>query len=211
MLRYLIFILLALCTQHVFSQSQFRIGILAGANTIDIDPKEIDITNPDENESLRVALNKAEYGIHFGLFFQLRGKHLFLQPQFIFNSNSTNYKVSQFEDGEWVSEIKEEKYQYLDIPVLMGLRLGPIRIGGGPVAHLFIDSSPFKLESYDQKFKTATFGYQAGIGIDLGSLHLDLDYEGNFYKYGDHFRFFGEEYEFDQSPARWIGTLGITF
>ena len=40
---------------------------------------------------------------------------------------------------------------------------------------------------------------------------IDLRYEGNFSKFGDHITFFGDEYKFDQSAARFLISLGFMF
>ena len=64
--------------------------------------------------------------------------------------------------------------------------------------------------NYAQKFDDITFGWQAGIGLDLLNIMLDIRYEGNFYTFGDHIVFGDQSYAFDNSPARLLGSLAIT-
>jgi len=81
------------------------------------------------------------------------------------------------------------------------------------VAHVFLDSTSelFDFANYEQNFDDLTIGYQAGIGLDIWKFVLDFKYEGNFQKYGDHLVFFGNQYQFDDSPGRMIASLGFAF
>lgn len=96
---------------------------------------------------------------------------------------------------------------------MMGLKYGPLRLQGGPVGHLFLNSKSdlFDLEGYDQRFDEMTYGWQAGIGLDIGKVILDFKYEGNFNNFGDHIVFGNNSYQFDDSPGRFIASLGIAF
>ena len=164
-------------------------------------------------EEFKLAINDANYGMHIGFLIQAKMNKFFIQPEFLFNSNSVNYKVEDFSGDQIITTIKEEKFNYLDIPIMVGYRLGPLRLQGGPVAHVLINSSSelFDLEGYDQKFDETTWGYQAGVGLDIWRFIFDLKYEGNFNKFGDHINFFGDQYTFDKSPGRWIASVGFTF
>ncbi len=194
--------------------SQTRFGIKAGINTVDVDKKEIQIFDSEGREQLKLAIEEANYGINIGLFLQAKSKRFFFQPEVIYNSNSTDYKLDTLDGvGGYLDGVFQEKYQNLDIPIMMGLRFDFLRIGVGPVGHVFLNSTSDLLDfpGYEQDFKNLTLGYQAGMGIDFWSINIDLRYEGNFTEYGDHFRFFGTEVPFSTKPARFIGTIGITF
>jgi hypothetical protein len=65
------------------------------------------------------------------------------------------------------------------------------------------------IPGYEQRFQEMTYGWQAGIGFDVWKFLLDLKYEGNFTKYGDHIRVFGNDYDFDSRPGRFLVTLGF--
>ena len=62
-----------------------------------------------------------------------------------------------------------------------------------------------------QKFDQATFGWLASLGLDVWNLMLDIRYEGNFSKFGDHFTYNGQQYSFDNSRARILVSVGISF
>ncbi len=126
----------------------------------------------------------------------------------MFNSNRTDYKIGESSAGD---VIKNEKYQFLDIPVLVGAKLGPVRLQVGPVGHYFLKStSELKdFKGYEARFKQMTWGWQGGLNIGFKRVSLDFRYEGNFSKLGDHITFFGDQYHFSDSPARLI--VGLNF
>ena len=192
--------------------AQLKIGIKAGISSSDIDASDLVITNRGDIDELGIAIDDANFGFNFGLFAQAKIANFFIQPELIFNSNSVDFRITDFTKPSSIGEIKNESYQYLDIPVLMGLKAGPLRIGAGPVAHYFLNSTSelFDFEGYDQKFEDLTWGWVAGAGLDLGKIHFDVRYEGNFGNFGGHMNFFGERLDFDTAPSRFSLQLGIS-
>jgi len=194
--------------------AQLDFGIKAGVSTTDVDVNSLNLLDENGTQRLRLALEDARYGIHAGI--QLRaqlGKTFLLQPELVFNSNTVEYEVTDLDQTGLAGEVLEEKFQYLDIPLLLGLKLGPLRLMAGPEAHVFIDSSSelLRFDEYDQNFEELTISYLAGAGLDIWNLSFDVRYEGNFNEFGDHIRFAGQNFEFDDSPSRWIFSLGIFF
>jgi hypothetical protein len=194
--------------------AQTRFGIKAGINTIDIERETIDIFDSEGRKQLKVELDKANYGINIGMFVLAKSKRFYIQPEVIYNSNSTDYKIDTLGSlGGYLDGVFREKYQNLDIPIMVGLRFDFLRLGVGPVGHVFLNSTSDLLDfnGYRQDFNNLNLGYQAGLGIDLSSIVIDLRYEGNFTNYGDHFEFFGTKVPFSNAPVRFIGTIGISF
>lgn len=206
-------LLLLFTLQAAFGQ--VHLGIKGGISTTDVDPNELLVTDENGLERLEVALNKANYGVHAGIVIQAYFNKFVVQPEVNFNSNKVSYQLSDLTTSSTVTEIRSEKYQYVDIPVLIGFQFGPVRLQAGPEAHFFVASiSEIEEEdpSYAPSFDTATFGWLGSFGFDLWrSLMIDVRYEGNFSKFGSHFEFNGNAYEFDQSPARLLFSLGYMF
>lgn len=194
-------------------QAQVRIGIRAGVSTSDLNPDDIRIFDQGGLDRFNIALKDARYGVHGGLVIRARINKFVIQPEVIFNSNKVDYAVDDLQDPNSTTAIKTEKFQYLDIPLMMGAKFGPLRLLAGPVGHVFINNSSelTDIDGYEEKFQEFTFGYQAGLGLDLWKFTIDARYEGNFSKFGDHFTFFGNEYAFDQSPARFVLSAGFLF
>ena len=194
-------------------QAQTRFGFKAGLNTVDVDEKSLLVKDSEDLEKLKLTLDDADYGINIGLYLLAKTKHFYIQPELIYNSNSAQYKLDDFNDIGFTDSLVSEKYQYLDVPIMLGLRFGAFRIGGGPVGHVFLSSTTDLLDypGYKQDFKAITWGWQAGLGLDLWAINLDFRYEGNFTEFGDHFNFFGEKFNFSDTPSRLIATIGISF
>lgn len=96
---------------------------------------------------------------------------------------------------------------------MLGVDMGILNIQAGPVGHVFINSSS-ELNSFDgiqSKWEDLSWGWQAGIGFDIWKFNLDLRYEGNLYRYGDHLSFFGQKYTLSNQPSRIITSLGFVF
>lgn len=189
-------------------QAQVKVGVRLGVSTTSLN--EEDLANLNE---LDVALKDASYGVNGGLVVQINLGNFMIQPEVLFNSSQVDYNVSDVGNGI-VDELFKEKFQNLDIPLLLGYKLGGfLRLHAGPVGHVLINSTSelTDIQGYKEKFNNFTWGYQAGFGVDIGKLMIDMRYEGNFNNYGDHFEFFGTEYEFDQSPARFLVSIGYFF
>lgn len=214
MFRKLLFTgLFSLCLTAIFAQNEkVKWGIRAGLSTTEIDADELIVTNDAAMEQLRLAVADANYGFHFGFFTQV-GRKFFMQPEILFNSNSVDFKVTETNVGAQIPVILRETYQYLDVPLMLGFRAGPIRLQGGPVGHVFLNSSSelTDVAGYEDKFDEFTYGWQAGLGVDFWNIVFDLKYEGNFNNFGDHIVIDGREYEFSQAPTRVVATVGVAF
>ncbi len=196
-----------------FSFAQVKFGIKAGMSSSDVQPSDLLVTNGEEAEQLGIAVENAKTGYHFGVYTRI-GNKFFIQPEIVFNSNQVDYKIDEYDNiGDVFSSIKGESYQNIDIPIMLGLKYGFLRIQGGPVGHVHINSSSelTDISGYSQKFKEFTYGWQAGLGFDIWKLALDIKYEGNFQKYGDHVVIFGDQYNFDDKEGRFLVSLGWTF
>lgn len=211
MKKILIIISLVMATSAIFAQTKF--GIRGGLSSTDVNPKSLLITNDQATDDFMLELKEANYGYHIGIFFQAGGDRFFIQPEVLFNSSSAEYTLTEGGAGELTSNIFKETYHDIDIPIMMGMRLGFLRLQGGPIGHFHInDSSDLtNVEGYKAAYDTFTLGYQAGVGIDVWKLVLDFKYEGNFSKFGDHMTFFGEQYNFDTRPGKLVASVGFAF
>ena len=191
-------------------QAQVKFGIRGGLSTTQLNEEKISLSN-GSFETLGLAIKDADYGVHLGVFLQGKIGAFVIQPEVLFNSSSVNFRVDG--SGQSFDQVFKEKYQFIDIPVLLGAKFGPLRLNAGPVGHIFVNSSSdlLQFDQYKQHFETLTLGWQGGIGLDIWSLLIDLRYEGNFNKFGDHIQFGGNQYQFSQTPGRFIASVGIAF
>lgn len=193
------------------AQVDVRVGLRAGVTTSDVTTDEIRFTSAGQDFGL--ALEDARYGYQGGLFLQLRAGNFVVQPEVLFNAEGSDYRLRAFRGSEIVSTLREERYQYLDVPVMLGYKVGPLRLQAGPVGHAFL-SSTSELEGlaeYDAVFDKFSFGYQAGVGLDLWRVLLDFKYQGGVRGVGDHLRFGGQDIDFSEQPGRLVIGVGLAF
>ncbi len=183
-------------------------GVRAGVSTADVNPSDLNPITFNNNSSLKVS--DASYGFHGGLWFRATIAGFMIQPELLLNTNSVTYTLKA---PNLLDSIAKESFLKLDLPIMLGFKLGSVRIMGGPVGHLHLNSSNelTDFSSYSTKFDALKWGWQAGIGFDLGRIGFDLRYEGNFNKFGDHIILGGQPREFSNSPSRMIASLAFNF
>ncbi|MEQ8704589.1 MAG: porin family protein [Phaeodactylibacter sp.] len=204
-------LLLALASSVTLS-AQVRLGFRAGLVNLNVPTSANTIPGGGSSPELLLDVDEAQFGIQGGLVVQIPiGDKWIIQPEVIFNSNRVDYEVEELRGSGTVTKVLSEKYQYLDIPLLLHYRIGALRLCGGPLGHIYVNSTSDLLayENYDQRFEELTYGYQLGVGLDIWNIMLDVRYQGNFTRFGDHMYFNEERYDFDQRPERLIFSLGL--
>ena len=144
-----------------FVVAQFSFGLTGGMSTSDLSGDAIHVAVND-SEQFRIQVNEARYGIHAGAFAIAQMDRFYIMPEVIFNSNKVEYHISDLDNtGEVVTILREEELQKLDLGLMMGMKLGALRLGIGPVGHVHLDnvSQLWDIEGYDQNFK----GYDLGV------------------------------------------------
>ncbi len=194
----------------------FNYGIKGGVNYSKLkfdDIKNIDGTvsqfNLMEDESFR--------SFHFGLMTRVKIFNLFLQPELYFSTSGGKVLIEEIPDGGGpvIEYAKEVKFAKVDLPVLLGVKVGPLRFNAGPVASVTLSENNEigeiipELESLST---TATLGYQAGLGVDiLKFLTLDYRYEGSLRKFQESLTVGGNTFDFDSRANMHLISLGIMF
>ena len=190
------------------ASAQVRFGLRGGINTAYFSAKDVITDN-----YIIETVNDASIGFHGGLMMQISFFGLFLQPELLFSSIGSELKVRDLSQPGVISHIREQNFTKLDFPVLLGKRFGPARVGIGPVGTIML-STKSKLNEFglEEKFNSATFGYQIGAGLDiLKTIALDLKYEGNLSRLGNSITAAGREWEFDSRSRQIIVSVGIMF
>ncbi len=213
MKRLLLILLCFTAVQVATTNAQtFKYGIRGGISTPDIKPGDVDSLRFKRGfDSLKLKVSDANYGFHFGVWGRLKIAGFYIQPEVLFNSSKVEYKLGKL--NSTVDSIKNETFRNLDIPIMVGTKLGSFRINAGPVAHVRLGgtSDLTSTSGFTESFKTSTWGYQAGIGFDAGRVGIDLRYEGNLDKFGNHIVIGGKAYEFSKAPTRFIASAAIAF
>lgn len=205
------FLLLVGISLFLTANAQIDFGIKGGVSSSSIKMDDI-ITVKEGVEEYSLEGVEGSVGFHAGLMSRITFFGAFIQPELYFSSTGGEVEVTNLIDQD--VNIKEMEFKKLDIPVLVGFKLGPARINAGPVGSIILDSKADLIETsgYEEKLNGASFGYQVGVGLDiLGTLTLDARYEGNLSKLGDGVNIDGNNFEFDSRNPQFIFSLGIFF
>jgi len=210
MKRFVLSTLVILCLSTM-GYSQFEIGVKAGINSTEL--ASTDLIFSDGNNDYRLQFQDAEYGVHFGLYTRVSFMGLYIEPAVLFNSTTVNFNLEEFSEDGPISTLRSETYRNVDIPLLVGTKLGFLRLQAGPVAHFYLDSASdlFSISGYKHNLKNATYGVQIGAGVDIWRFRFDALYETNFSKFGEHIEVNGEQHSFDDGADRVVLTLGVRF
>jgi opacity protein-like surface antigen len=190
--------------------SQVNFGLKAGASTTNVKMDDVKTLTSGETEYLVNAIKEANYGFHAGAFVRFSLLGFYIQPELLFASRTDEYKIVEGVE----TEIVKQQFNQLDLPIMLGAKLGPVRLNAGPAARLLINSPKDLIDHPDFKamYNNLTFGYQAGIGVDIvKKITLDLRYEGSLQKYQTKIDAGGEKVTLDDRPNAFLLSVGIMF
>jgi len=188
--------------------SQIKFGIKAGAETTTVP------TYDYGNGSATIqALKDASWGYHAGLFVRIKAGPVYVQPEAVFASTSFDYNVKTVASAP--TTLMSQTFNRLSIPLLVGCKLGPIRINAGPAASIMI-GTPTALISdpnFEDMYKGAVWGFQAGLGIDLlKKLTFDVRYAGSLGDVlGDAVTISGQTFKLDYGQSSLLLSVGWMF
>ncbi|AQG78851.1 porin family protein [Spirosoma montaniterrae] len=190
-----IFVLaLALLPCLSFAQGGFQLGVKGGVNLTKLSFGNFVSTSTNPNGSPNVNVDGQTFrnsisdsydsrmGTSFGIYARF-GKNLFLQPEVLYSTRAGSFDIVRNGQTETVT-VKTTSF---DVPVLLGIKGGPIRVMAGPVVSFRVGDNQRLGEAIRQytngtlndAWSQAYYGYQVGGGLDIGSLGLDVRYEGN--------------------------------
>lgn len=195
---------------QVSNAQLFSYGIKGGIGFSSL--KFDDITGiSDGSDVYDLITGDGVMGYHVGLQTRIKVAMLVIQPELYFNAGGGT--LQQVVDGG-STEILDVKFNRIDIPVLVGVKLGPARINVGPVGS-FVISETTDLTEIEPDFElfssSMTWGFQAGLGLDISKLSIDARYEGSLSSLGETFSVGGTDFPLDARPAQWILSVGFWF
>lgn len=206
-------ILVIVASLFVFTMADaqmFKWGLKGGIgfSSINMD----DITGIEDGEDVYdLIAGDAVTGYHVGLQTQIKVAMILIRPELYFNAGGGT--VEQIVEGG-ATEVLNVKFNRIDLPVLVGFKLGPVRINAGPVGSVVLSESS-DMDDLQSDFEaytnSMTFGFQGGLGLDVSKLSLDFRYEGSISALGESFTVGGVEFPLDARPSQWIISLGFWF
>ncbi|HUW92219.1 MAG TPA: outer membrane beta-barrel protein [Bacteroidales bacterium] len=203
-----IFVLLfaLLLAAPMFSQVKF--GLKAGVST-DFTFTNLDLSQANVDVVLEKA-KSAEWGFQGGAFLRASFAGIYIQPEILLATATNSLTYSGLVDGAPVDELLEQKFTKVNIPVLVGIKVAFFRVNAGPAASFLITDTKELAEG--ATYKKATFGYQAGVGVDLlKKMTIDVRYEGSLNQFGDEITIEGVTFPLDDRTGALLIHVGLIF
>ncbi|MFD1141250.1 porin family protein [Larkinella insperata] len=178
--------------------AQFSIGVKGGVNLSQFTMGEFVKTRLNANGSPQVSVSgrtirdnlkesfDSRTGWAYGIYTRF-GKNIYLQPELLVSSKGGSFEIVRDIDGQPTSETVKINTTNFDVPILLGLKGGPIRVLAGPIVSFRISDDQslrdalqdYTSGSLNNALAKATYGYQLGVGLDLGRLGIDVRREGS--------------------------------
>ncbi|MBN1131575.1 MAG: PorT family protein [Bacteroidales bacterium] len=214
MKKWIMLLTVSLLITATVDAQMFKIGLKGGVGfsrlTFD------DITGIEDGPDVYdLITGESVAGYHIGLQSRVKLGNFYVQPEVYWNAGGgTVEQVVQ--SGNIEGEVFKIRFGRIDIPVLAGIQMGPVRINAGPVGSVMITEDSNGLEQLSEEFatlgRTMGFGFQAGIGFDVSRISVDARYEGSLTKYlGDEVTIDGNPYTLDARPSQWLISIGYWF
>jgi len=192
---------MALMGTAASAQSGTGWGIKAGLSY----NKNGDLVRKVSNSTQNVIERAEEKtGYHFGLWGKLDFPKMYIRPELVYSKTKSSYNIENNSSDYDLSK--------LDLPVLIGVKIvGPLHIFAGPAFQYVLDNDLGGLQVQDVE-NDFSVGLNAGVGVNLGKLGLDVRYERGFSK--NEGRFIGNnatniEGRVDSRPSQVIFALSL--
>lgn len=115
------------------------------------------------------------------------GRSFYVQPEVMVSNKSGLMEVMRNDrpDKPTIDDIKIS-LTTIDVPLMVGLKAGPFRVNAGPMASFRVGDNQkvrdalqqYTAGSFNETMSQAIWGYQAGFGLDLLGLNIDVRREG---------------------------------
>lgn len=196
----LLFVLTSLSITESYGQIKkgFTLGIKGGVNLTKLTMGEVLGTRYDSNGNPYLSYNGQEVrdelkesfdtktGYSGGIYMRF-GRNLYIQPEILVSTKGGSFDIVQSGTGG-VPQINKVDYKFstIDVPILFGIKGGPIRLNAGPAAYFKIKDNQKLGEaikyytSNGDHFSEAVYGYQLGAGLDIWGVSIDVRKEGSF-------------------------------
>jgi len=178
----------------------FVLGVKGGISATNVTVEDVQSNPLQYKDPENIA------GYHVGLFTRLQLLGLFVQPEALFAS--TGGKLTLLDNQNATQTRTEElKFTRLDVPLMIGYNFFKIlRVQAGPVAAILL-SAQQEGKDIDSYLNETDWGWQAGLGVDISSLTVDLRYE----RINRHYTNEAQQSDFALQNQQFLLSLGYKF
>lgn len=158
-------------------------------------------------EVANVQAGDAEFGFQYGLFARIQVPviGLYVQPEVLFSQTESSITSG--------AQSVDLAFNRIDVPVLIGAKIGPLRINAGPALSFLTNAESDVsglVTDIKNNYDNTSLGFQAGIGIDILKFVIDLKYEGALgEQFGDALTVGGNSFSTDQRPSQIVFAVGF--
>ena len=157
----------------------FRFGIKGGVSLTNLTLEGLTVDGVSDYVAQSMT---AKNGYVAGVYARF-GRRVFIQPELL--AGIKYAKVNVLNAALGLDKKVEIGYTSIDIPLMLGYRLGPLHVMAGPVASYSVTPTTTFSQlkalngSLSDAATNAYFSYTAGAGIDLLGFTFDVRYESN--------------------------------
>jgi hypothetical protein len=132
----------------------------------------------------------------------------FVQPELLYTQRKGAF-TSKADSSAVINTLS-----YIDIPVLVGYKFAFVRFNAGPNFQFLVNASQDASDKArdpnfsKDNFNASSVGLQAGVGIDLLRLSIDLRYDTNLGSIGKEISVNGKTFDYGTRASMWQLTLG---
>ena len=192
-------ILLFFVTASAHAQKKgFAFGLKGGVNLSRLSMGDVFTTRHDEAGNPYLGYDGKEVRDNLKESFDTRtgavggvyarfGRTLFIQPEVLVSTKGGTMTIEKTDGEADISQKVKFKFTNIDVPLLIGLKGGPFRVLAGPIASFRVGDNQSLSDAFrhytsnvNNSLSEATFGYQLGVGLDIGAFSLDVRKEGSF-------------------------------
>lgn len=198
--------------QALSAQKILRFGPRVAVTSTTMKAGDLIVSDMAGLQDLKLSFQNSDASLQVGAFARLELLGLYVQPEVMIGSTSLTYTWDS-DDPNMEPLIREEKMFNVNVPVLFGVKLGPIRLQGGPVyGFTFGEKSDLTdLDGYKRQFDKKDFDIRAGVGADLGPIILDLTYQMPISSTQNVITIDGLSYNINQPKGHLVGSVGFAF
>ncbi len=143
-------------------------------------------------------------GYHVGVMARINLVLVFVQPELLYTNCTTPYSYKY----NGTTQKSEYNLQRLDVPIPVGLKLGPVGIFVGPEASFTLTSPD---DIFNDSYKKATWGYVAGANVKFLGFLVEGKFEGPLSDVTEDAEIGGVTIPADTRQPMWTLSVGYFF
>jgi len=192
--------------------AQFSIGLKSSLYLSFNKSSEIKLDDELDFLTYKIRFLEEDVSPSFGLFAIAENNRVYLRMDLAFRQIKSNFNYVDYMDInklDAVSVTKETK-SFIS-PIQMGLRLGHLRLGAGPViSYSFSQTRGLDvIPDLEERNRSIQGGYHIALAFEVNHLLIDIQYESRFHGAAEGLYYRGDNKGFNQS-SQYLN-LGLSY